>query len=105
MRAEKKCKWLRPLRRKSGGFGAGISAHDLELKEDMATKPMNLNAGLEGLQTLVKTKGTILDRWPADKQEWAPIAVRVPLGAIFFAHGAQKLFGWFGGYGWHGTMQ
>jgi hypothetical protein len=50
MRAEKKCKWLRPLRRKSDGFGAGISAHDLELKEDhMATKPMNLNAGLEGL--------------------------------------------------------
>ena len=71
----------------------------------MATKPMNLNAGLEGLQTLVKMKGTILDRWLVDKQEWAPIAVRVPLGAIFFAHGAQKLFGWFGGYGWHGTMQ
>ena len=71
----------------------------------MATKPMNLNAGLEGLQTLVKMKGTILDRWLVDKQEWAPIAVRLPLGAIFFAHGAQKLFCWFGGYGWHGTMQ
>jgi len=71
----------------------------------MATKPMNLNAGLEGLQTLVKTKGTILDRWLADKQEWAPIALRVPLGVIFFAHGAQKMFGWFDGYGWHGTMQ
>jgi len=39
----------------------------------MATKPMNLNAGLEGLQTLVKTKGTILDRWLADKQEWLPL--------------------------------
>ena len=69
MRAEKKCKWLRPLRRKSDGFGSGISAHGLELEEDhMATKPMNLNAGLEGLQTLVKTKGTILDRWPADSR-------------------------------------
>jgi uncharacterized membrane protein YphA (DoxX/SURF4 family) len=88
------------------GFGAGISAHDPELKEDhMATKPMNLNTGLEGLQTLGKTKGTILDRWLADKQEWAPIALRVPLGVTFFAHGAQKMFGWFGGYGWHGTMQ
>ncbi len=72
----------------------------------MATKPMNLNAGLEGLETLVKTKGTILDRWLADKQEWAPIALRVPLGMIFFAHGAQKMFGWFGGYVWgNGTMQ
>src|SRR5258705_8229476 len=57
------------------------------------------------LQTLVKTKGTILDRWLADRQEWAPIALRVPLGMIFFAHGAQKMFGWFGGYGWNGTMQ
>jgi len=74
MRAEKKCKWLRPLRRKSDGFGAGISAHDLELKEDhMATKPMNLNAGLEGLETLVRTKGTILDRWLPDSRSGLPL--------------------------------
>ena len=29
---------------------------------------------------------------------------RVALGAVMFPHGAQKLFGWFGGYGWDGTM-
>jgi putative oxidoreductase len=23
---------------------------------------------------------------------------------VFFAHGAQKMLGWFGGYGFHGTM-
>src|SRR5436190_24133355 len=57
------------------------------------------------LQTLVKAKGTILDHWLADRQEWAPTALRVPLGVIFFAHGAQKMFGWFGGYGWNGKMQ
>ena len=30
--------------------------------------------------------------------------LRVVLGIIFFAHGAQKMLGWFGGYGFSGTM-
>ncbi|MGB7554557.1 MAG: DoxX family protein [Candidatus Korobacteraceae bacterium] len=29
---------------------------------------------------------------------------RLVLGLVFFAHGAQKMLGWFGGYGFHGTM-
>jgi len=36
---------------------------------------------------------------------WAPLALRVPIGIIFAAHGAQKLFGAFGGYGLEGTGQ
>jgi len=31
------------------------------------------------------------------------ISLRVGAGAIFAAHGAQNLFGWFGGYGLEGT--
>lgn len=31
------------------------------------------------------------------------IPVRLGAGVIFMAHGAQKLFGWFGGYGLAGT--
>ena len=31
------------------------------------------------------------------------LLARLILGAIFFYHGAQKLFGWFGGYGLKGT--
>ncbi len=31
------------------------------------------------------------------------LIARLLLGTIFFAHGAQKLFGWFGGYGLKGT--
>jgi len=30
--------------------------------------------------------------------------LRLVMGVIYFAHGAQKLLGWFGGYGFSGTM-
>ncbi|ABF40923.1 DoxX [Candidatus Koribacter versatilis Ellin345] len=32
-------------------------------------------------------------------------ALRLVLGIVMFAHGAQKVLGWFGGYGYSGTMQ
>ena len=31
--------------------------------------------------------------------------LRLVTGAVLFAHGAQKMLGWFGGYGFQGTMQ
>jgi putative oxidoreductase len=30
--------------------------------------------------------------------------MRLILGIVFFLHGAQKMLGWFGGYGFSGTM-
>jgi putative oxidoreductase len=33
------------------------------------------------------------------------VLVRLTVGATFFVHGTQKLFGWFGGYGPEGTGQ
>src|SRR6059036_4227730 len=34
----------------------------------------------------------------------ATAILRLVLGVVFFAHGAQKMLGWFGGYGFAGTM-
>ncbi len=32
------------------------------------------------------------------------LIIRITLGLVIFLHGAQKLLGWFGGYGFDGTM-
>lgn len=37
--------------------------------------------------------------------DWILTAIRIILGIIFFAHGAQKLLGWFGGSGLQSTMK
>jgi putative oxidoreductase len=39
------------------------------------------------------------------ESQWASLVLRVPAGIILAAHGAQKLFAWFGGYGLEGTGQ
>jgi len=36
--------------------------------------------------------------------DFAVTILRLFLGVVFFAHGAQKTLGWFGGYGFSGTM-
>jgi len=46
------------------------------------------------VQTLLKSTGG-----------YAALVLRVPVGIILAGHGAQKLFGWFGGYGLEGTGQ
>lgn len=48
---------------------------------------------------------TLIQRVLATDNGAGALALRVPVGVIFAAHGAQKLFGWFGGYGLEGTGQ
>ncbi len=46
------------------------------------------------LKTIFKTSGSPVET-----------VLRIALAAVFFPHGAQKVLGWFGGYGLSGTMQ
>ncbi|MEQ9464058.1 MAG: DoxX family protein, partial [Haliea sp.] len=48
---------------------------------------------------------TVVNRILATDNSFAGLALRIPAGIIFTAHGAQKLFGSFGGYGLEGTGQ
>jgi len=40
----------------------------------------------------------------ATSNDWTLTILRLVMGVVFFAHGAQKALGWFGGYGFAGTM-
>jgi putative oxidoreductase len=54
------------------------------------------NPAMEGISVLRKLMATDKDA--------AITILRLLLGVVFFAHGSQKLLGWFGGYGFTGTM-
>ena len=54
----------------------------------------------------MKTQATqYITRLLSSHAGFASFLLRVPVGAILAAHGAQKLFGWFGGYGLEATGQ
>ena len=36
---------------------------------------------------------------------WTGLVLRLSLGLVMFPHGAQKLLGWYGGFGFSGTME
>lgn len=38
------------------------------------------------------------------ENDYGALFVRLALGVVMFPHGAQKVFGWFGGHGFAGTM-
>jgi putative oxidoreductase len=48
---------------------------------------------------------TWLDLLLGTYPSWSRLMVRLVLGVVMFAHGAQKVFGWFGGHGLKGTIQ
>jgi putative oxidoreductase len=47
----------------------------------------------------------MIRRFFATDKSLAETILRVGLGAVMFPHGAQKLFGWFGGHGFEAAVQ
>lgn len=47
----------------------------------------------------------VLDAVLGTFPSWSLLVVRLGLGVIFFAHGSQKVLGWFGGHGLGGTVK
>jgi len=45
----------------------------------------------------------IIQRLLSSSAGFSALTLRLPIAIIFMAHGAQKLFAWFGGYGLEGT--
>ncbi len=56
-------------------------------------------------QLTTERKNLWLPRILATDADVAATIARTLLAVVMFPHGAQKLLGWFGGYGWEGTMQ
>ncbi|MEH6454452.1 MAG: DoxX family protein [Psychromonas sp.] len=46
---------------------------------------------------------SLLNKVTTSIPNWSALVLRIPVGLIFMAHGAQKLFAMFGGYGLEGT--
>lgn len=49
-------------------------------------------------------KNNIINTLKTNPADTTALIARLALGIVVFPHGAQKLLGWFGGYGFDGTM-
>lgn len=60
------------------------------------------------VQNVVKlrasSESSMIKRFFQTDNSWSSFVLRIMLGLIMFPHGAQKLLGWFGGFGFAGTM-
>ena len=48
--------------------------------------------------------GALLSKVLSTSEDYGALLARVTLGLVILPHGAQKALGWFGGYGFEGTM-
>jgi putative oxidoreductase len=102
------------------GCGFGRSATSREATRSAGTQKVNLSVGarievnsryndycgkstMAGNNDASRLEGT-MKRLMGTSNDVALTVLRVILGIVFFAHGAQLTLGWFGGYGFRATM-
>ena len=57
-----------------------------------------MSTSINALKLEDASSASVIQRVLTTEASLAPLALRIPIGIILLAHGAQKLFGWFGGY-------
>lgn len=58
-----------------------------------------------GMSSKRRTWGEALLASLDTERDWVPTVLRITLGGVVLAHGAQKALGWFGGGGLSGTVE
>jgi putative oxidoreductase len=56
------------------------------------------------MTTETKAPGMMTRMVLKTRPSWSGLILRLTLALVIFPHGAQKVLGWYGGYGWSGTM-
>jgi putative oxidoreductase len=96
--------WLRQSNQPAKSpVGKGVNIY-LD-KKNPYIRVIILSAGCPTWGSELATEGmSMIRKLIATDNDIATTILRLVLGVIFFAHGAQKMLGWFGGYGFTGTM-
>jgi putative oxidoreductase len=69
-----------------------------------STQSLPLNAQREGRESSDSISSKTVRLLFGTESRVSSLLLRLGLGAVIFPHGAQKALGWFGGYGFEGTM-